>query len=83
LWINARQGIAREIIPRIEPGACEGFHRWARASAEGHCIDGELRDGRLFFGRLGFAVGGVKKSGAQLQEVNVAGDRVFADSRAE
>ena len=78
LWprIDAGQGIELEVVALVEPRTLEGFDRQTGAPGQGEGVDGELGHGVLLFSGVGFVIQDMEEAGAELQEVDVAGDGV-------
>lgn len=85
LWprINRRQGKKLEVVALVEPRTFEGFD--GEAGAPGQCqgINGQLHHGMLLFSRLWFVIQEREEAGAELQEVDVAGDGVVPEGAGE
>jgi hypothetical protein len=78
LWprINRRQGKKLEVVALVEPRTFEGFVGEADAP-------GQLHHGILLFSRLWFVIQDREEAGAELQEVDVAGDGVVPEGAGE
>jgi hypothetical protein len=72
-----------EIVTLVKVRALKGLHRDPGAPRERHGVDGELRHGVRLLGRVGLVVQDVKISGAELHNVDVAGDGLLTEGEGK